>query len=769
MDSPDSRLDALISAAEEAERAGELAVAASAWQVFRFLAPDDPNGFLEGAKLLRRFGQLREAAALLQQGRDRFPNHEWIAVEHAWGVQELGDQDAALVCWRGVCERFPNNLSGYVGVGFTLRRLGNFDAADDIYRSALERFPPNEALYTEFAWSAEEQRGISESIRRWDKVRAHFPDVQVSYVRAGILLRDSARYLEADAVLKRATERFPDNVEAAISYAWVAHRQRDWPEALKRWELLILKFPDLAEGRCGATEALMDLGRYAEAANVLSPAARMFPDNLQVAVLGARLAALRGDTQEALAKWKDIHDRFPANADAWRGYAAALRDAGRVEEAESTMLECSRRFPDDPRIAADLAQLPERNQNWPLAIERWRQVLGRFSHLPGAYAGLGNSLLQAGRVKEAQATFQSARDRFAGNIDLAVAEAEGFEQLKDWQEALRLWASLAEQHPMSPAGFLGLGRVLRESGQAARSVEVLTDALRRFPQNLELEIQLALALGSTGEWQLAVARWEQLRQRFPRAHLLSTRAYKMMEAARLEQPELFAVPPGDSIDPVDAAGDSKGLAALLKRFESLGDDCEFGLVQRIFQADALGLLRWARTLPADFLKALEAKFDGVGNPEHTIIRIQGYEYMTEDRRFSMVSHTFTPPSMTPLEEFSVEQCRRMQWLRRKLLDDLSNARKIFVYKTESVSDDEVLAIYSALLRYSRNVCLLFVRLQNGGHPAGTLQRVTGNLFVGYMDKFSTVDISVSIWVRLCLDVAAQLDVGAGEPKVARLS
>jgi tetratricopeptide (TPR) repeat protein len=356
----------------------------------------------------------------------------------------------------------------------------------------------------------------------------------------------------------------------------------------------------------------------------------------------------------------------------------------------------------------------------------------------------------------AKAVYRAGLERLPNDADIAAAEAQAVERLQDWPTALDLWATLQERFPGNPVGYVALGRTLRDSGQLERSVEVLTDGLRRFPDNLELEIQLALTWGSTGEWQKAVEIWEALRQRYPRGHLMATRAYQMMEEARRDKPELFEIPQSETTDVLDLSGDTKTLAALLKRFESLGDDSEFGLVQRIFQADALGLLRWGRTLPDKLVSALDARFAGVGDPEHTIIPIQGNEYMTEDRRYSMLSHTFTPPSSAPIEEFSVEHCRRIQWLRQRLLDDLSAARKIFVYKTEVITDAELLAIYAALQRYSTDITLLFVRRQESGHPAGTVERVTGNLFVGYIDRFSTIDISLSIWIRLCQGVASEL-------------
>jgi hypothetical protein len=200
-----------------------------------------------------------------------------------------------------------------------------------------------------------------------------------------------------------------------------------------------------------------------------------------------------------------------------------------------------------------------------------------------------------------------------------------------------------------------------------------------------------------------------------------------------------------------------GLDALFKRFESLGNDCEFGLVQRIYKAENLGLLRWAQTPLSGLIQALDARFEEFGSAQHTALRVEGNEYLIGDERFGMALHTFTSPATVPMEDFAAEQYRRLQWLRRKLLEDLSAAKKIFVFKSPQALEADVLALYRALQRYAPGIALLFVRLQDATHPAGSVHRIQDTLFVGYLDRFSTVDISVRHWVQLCTQVAADLD------------
>ena len=54
---------------------------------------------------------------------------------------------------------------------------------------------------------------------------------------------------------------------------------------------------------------------------------------------------------------------------------------------------------------------------------------------------------------------------------------------------------------------------------------------------------------------------------------------------------------------------------LMLRFESLGQNCEFGLVQRRCGSEPLGLLRFASTPLPHLLAAFEGGFEGLGGPD----------------------------------------------------------------------------------------------------------------------------------------------------------
>jgi len=117
MDSRQSPLNSLLATAREAERSGNLEIAASAWKEIRLQYPESSEGFTFGGCLLKRLGQLSEALSVFGQGLDRFPKNEWLAVEQAWAFIDLGDFATAAQRWRDIRRCFPNNLGGYLGGG----------------------------------------------------------------------------------------------------------------------------------------------------------------------------------------------------------------------------------------------------------------------------------------------------------------------------------------------------------------------------------------------------------------------------------------------------------------------------------------------------------------------------------------------------------------------------------------------------------------------------------------------------------------------------
>ena len=205
------------------------------------------------------------------------------------------------------------------------------------------------------------------------------------------------------------------------------------------------------------------------------------------------------------------------------------------------------------------------------------------------------------------------------------------------------------------------------------------------------------------------------------------------------------------------AADQLPLNQLMMKFESLGQNCEFGLVQRQCQAEPLGLLRFSSTPIAQLLVALENRFEGMGSPGTISVEMSsnGREYMVKDAVFGFLYHAWVKTGeMTP-DEVRVREERRVPFLIRKLLEDLETGEKTFVFKGMGPMMPEVVfPLSAAIRRYGPNT-LLFVNVAGEHDRIGTVEASAPGFLTGYVSRFApadkAADLALSEWVRVCRD------------------
>ena len=214
------------------------------------------------------------------------------------------------------------------------------------------------------------------------------------------------------------------------------------------------------------------------------------------------------------------------------------------------------------------------------------------------------------------------------------------------------------------------------------------------------------------------------------------------------------------------------LPELAMQFESLGENCEFGLFQRRCDAEPLGLLRFSSTFMRNLIRGIDNGFDGLGAIEDIEPRLEGgpqKEYMIHEKKFHLVYHTFVYEGQRSVWLMREQESARLKFLRRKFMEELESAGKIFVYKFDGVSLEEILPLHMALNRHGPAV-LLWVVPAERNRPAGTVEVVMPGLLRGYIDRFAPEDnahdFSFNGWLLVCANACAM--VRLGRPGVRRV-
>jgi hypothetical protein len=200
------------------------------------------------------------------------------------------------------------------------------------------------------------------------------------------------------------------------------------------------------------------------------------------------------------------------------------------------------------------------------------------------------------------------------------------------------------------------------------------------------------------------------------------------------------------------AGAADGLSDqdLVLNFESLGDNCELGLVQRLVGVEPLGLLRFAATPIGALLHALDARFDGLADPANVAIAVARDEYMVQLRKYGLLYHAHAKIGTVDPQALYQQQTRTLPFLVNKLIGDLEGAEKILVFRhNEPLAAHILLDLRTALNRYGP-ATLLWVQAARPGHPAGTVEHIDDRLLVGYVRRLATrgdvPDLDLGSWL-----------------------
>ncbi len=195
-----------------------------------------------------------------------------------------------------------------------------------------------------------------------------------------------------------------------------------------------------------------------------------------------------------------------------------------------------------------------------------------------------------------------------------------------------------------------------------------------------------------------------------------------------------------------------------QRFESLGANCEFGLVQRRFGSEPLGLLRWPDITVQGLISTLRNTFSELSDISNfSLIPGPKEEWDVRTPHFSL--HLYAKIGAVNEAELLASAFRRIQFLRRSLLENLEDAEKIFVFKEWQfrMSDVQVSEVFQELKRYNANNRFLAVRLCGIDHAAGSVIEMPDGLWLGFVESDAKISAAENVpfesWDRICRTVS----------------
>jgi hypothetical protein len=144
-------------------------------------------------------------------------------------------------------------------------------------------------------------------------------------------------------------------------------------------------------------------------------------------------------------------------------------------------------------------------------------------------------------------------------------------------------------------------------------------------------------------------------------------------------------------------------------FESLGQGCQFGQIQRQMGAEPLNLLRFVDTITSSLVDGIVCGFAGIDRPGGLslgqAVRDQpSYTWHQADYKASF--DTLISVETEAPDKVLRDQLKRLTFLQRKFVEDLQTGEKIYVLtRSDVLTESEALAVFCALNIHGRNTLL----------------------------------------------------------------
>jgi len=417
---------------------------------------------------------------------------------------------------------------------------------------------------------------------------AELPDVAAALGEVKRAL-SRGRFEQAEALAREACQAFPGSARAHHLLARACWRQGHTADAERAVERALALQPDYARalllrarlrgGREQLEQGLADLDRAIELEPTLDDAY----------VVRGHFLSMLGRYADALPDLRrgTEHPGVLRPAITWTTYGVALREVGRLDEAEVAFGRALELDPGSNQAQGNRAALRLRVGDYAAALEDIEAVLARSPSDAGSHAVRAQVLRELGRHTEALAAFERATEL---DPSLGQASAERAALLLEVGEYARAEIELVRlvaENPEVPSLWLNLGMCQLGLERYAQAVETLD-------RYLALEPDLPRGWTLRGTAWLAQSRWPQALADFDRAleldpgdaEVLTLRSRAWRQAGR--QAEALK-----DLGRAEAAGAPRDLPARAILLEELGRYPEAeAVVERVLQArpDDVGAL-----------------------------------------------------------------------------------------------------------------------------------------------------------------------------------
>lgn len=251
----------------------------------------------------RQLGRLDEALAAYGRSLALDADDAMAHLNYAVALKAAGRLEAAITHLQRALALQPRSSVAYVNLGNCRLEQGNLDQAGAAYVEAVRIDPRDVAAIVGLAKVFREQRRFElaeKTLHAGLKARPDSPELRATL---GALAHDMGRSAEAAAALEDVLRADPRHPLARRYLGNVARDLGRYEEADAHYRLVLETTPDDADALLNRADALGELGRRADALDILADLRRRWPDRVDIRYRGALALLNEGEFDPGWAEY----------------------------------------------------------------------------------------------------------------------------------------------------------------------------------------------------------------------------------------------------------------------------------------------------------------------------------------------------------------------------------------------------------------------------------------------------------------------------------
>ncbi|WP_299616411.1 XrtA/PEP-CTERM system TPR-repeat protein PrsT [Pelagibius sp.] len=535
---------------------------------------DDAARAVLGATLLK-LGYTKEAYGLMAEPGEDIPDTTAYLGVLTSAAARMEDQSATLKYLKRLAASAPEDPEIQEDLGLSQIAAGEIEQGVETLNKALALNPRSEKAYSHLFGVHVQNRNYSSAILLTKQMQQSLPEQAAGFTLEAMALFAQGDVAGAEAALRLALEKEPDNPEAVGNLAQLLRAADRADEAVSVIEEALKQSPEDPALLLVYATLARSAGDEAKAQSLLRRILDNNPDAWQARALLARSLSETGDFAEAVAVGESALDANPNNPQLTKTVGLALLKSGEVSEALTLLDRLVSKTPTDARAheyrSLALIQLGRTEEAW-TAIEKAARLEPDNAAIKLAQANL---LFLLGRLDESQELVSALKQDAPEDERLLVIEGKiALEEGRPEQAAAAFEAALAKD--ANSLIFLDLVHARFQAGQGERGLASMADWVAENPQDAVVRHRQAEYLMALGRWEEAAESYEAVLARQPNdARALNNLAWVKIEL-------------GDSQSALAAA---RRAADLVPQSISVSDTLAMALLHAGQELDAIELLK----------------------------------------------------------------------------------------------------------------------------------------------------------------------------------